>query len=169
VEVSTRHRQVRQMFEQDPDQLKRIMLRAAFRMAALDLSMGLASSRSVVCESPQDDLLEPHQDRQCELREEVLTGGHRCHMPLAQDAARGGTTLSACEGCNYPELWQRCASLDLKGTTGFNDDQGALFRQAHLLCRLDGQVVDPEECPTRDCFSPSLMTRIISLDYKHTR
>jgi hypothetical protein len=169
VEVSTRHRQVRQMFEQDPDQLKRIMLRAAFRMAALDLSMGLASSRSVVCESPQDDLLEPHQDRQCELREEVLTGGHRCHMPLAQDAARGGTTLSACEGCNYPELWQRCASLDLKGTTGFNDDQDTLFRQAHLLCRLDGQVVDPEECPTRDCFSPSLMTRIISLDYKHTR
>jgi hypothetical protein len=169
VEVNVRHRQVRQMFEQDPDQLKRIMLRAAFRMAALDLSMGMASSRSVICGSPRDDLLEPHQDRQCELREEVVTGGHRCRAPLSQDAARGGTTLSACEGCNYPEIWQRCASLELKGTTGFTNERDALLRQAHLLCRLDSKVVDPEECLTRDCFSPSLMTRIISLDYRHTR
>jgi hypothetical protein len=169
VEVGIRHRQLRHLVQDDPDQLKRTLLRAAFRMAAWDLNMGLSASRTVVCESPREDLIEPHQDRQCELIESLPGGGHRCRQPLAQDPARGGTSLSACDGCTFPEIWVRCANLDLKGTTGFTDDSGELRRQAFMLCRLTEQMVEFEDCPGRECFSPSLLTRIIPLDYKHTR
>jgi hypothetical protein len=169
VEVRSHHRALRELFETDPEQVKKILLRAAFRMAVRDLNAGLVASRTVECESPREDLLEPHQDRYCELREELPGIGYRCRQPLPQDATRGGTTLSACARCNLPEVWERCSNLKLEGTTGFQDDEERLHRRAHLMCRLTEKIVPAEECLSKDCFSPSVITRVIALDHIHTR
>lgn len=169
VEVRARDRDVRALLENDPEQLKAMLLRAAYRMAVRDLTAGLQGSRTVTCESCRQDLIEPHQDRQCELREELPTGGHRCRQPLAQDRARGGTTLAACAGCNFPEIWMRCNELKLEGTIGTVEENDVTQRRAHMMCRVTQKIVDVGECLHLDCFSPTVITRIIEIEVQRTR
>jgi len=167
VEVAVASREVRNLLDQDPEQLKKILLRAAYRTAVMDIRAGALASRVIKCDAPREDLVEPHQDRYCELREELPGIGFRCRQPLPQDGSRGGTTLAACSGCNFPEIWERCRSLKLEGTVGTVDE--VLHRQAHMLCSMTGSIADVGECLGRECFSPSLVTRIIAVDQRRTR
>jgi hypothetical protein len=152
----------------DPARLQKMLLRAGFRAAVSDLLVGAMGPRRTTCESPRRDLLEPHQDRQCELRQELPGGARRCRQPMPQDRTRGSTTPSACDDCDLPEIWERCSCLKLEGTVGFFDPDGGLHRRAHTVCRLTGEAVDLANCPRKDCFSPSTITRIIAVDAGRT-
>ena len=169
IEVGVTHKEIRALLNNDPAQLKKMLLRAAFDMAVLDLNKGIAGSRTVICQSAREDLLEPHQDRTCDLRQELPGGSYRCRRPLQQDAARGSTTLSACSECNFPEIWERCSNLDLQGTIGVIGEEGRLHRRAHVLCRLTRKTPDTDECQRLECFSPSLVTRVVAVDARRTR
>ncbi len=169
IEVLLGQSGVRELFRASPETLKRVLLRAGFRIAITDLLRGILGSRTIVCHDPVQDLLEPHQDRQCELRQEATGDSYRCRQPLAQDTSRGATNPSACGDCDFPEIWERCANLKLEGTIGIVDQAGRLHRRAHTVCRLSGQVVPLGECPRQECFSPSVITRVIAVDAGRTR
>jgi len=169
IEVSATQRDVRSLLQNNPDQLKKILLRAAYRAAVVDVRAGVMASGVTTCDSPREDLIELHQDRYCELREEQPSIGFRCRHSLAQDQTHGGTSLPACSGCNFPEVWERCSNLKLEGTIGTVDEDGVLRRRAHMLCTVTQGIVDPGECLGRECFSPCVITRVIALDHDRTR
>ena len=169
VEVDARHREVRTLLREDAEEVKKLLLRAAYRMAVRDVVAGLHATRTVVCDSPRQDLIEPHQDRYCELREEVPGGRFRCRVPMEQDRRRGATTLSACAQCDFPEIWQRCDHLNLEGTVGVVGDDGVLRRRAQMVCRLERKRPEVENCPQRECFSPSVITRVTEVETGRTR
>ncbi len=169
IEIDTRHAEIRSLLKDAPEELHRVLLRAAFRTAIADLMVGATGSRTVVCKSPEDDLFGPHRDRHCELRQDGPGGGCRCRSPMQQDATRGTSNPSACDGCDFPEIWMRCSNLKLEGTIGFFDRDGGLRRRAHTICRLTGGVADTENCPREDCFSPSTITRVIPVHEGRTR
>ncbi len=169
VEVYSRHPEARPLLDSEPERLQKVLLRAGFRTAIADLNSGSMGNRTVACASPRIDLLEPHQDRQCDVRQELPDGGYRCRQPMPQDGTRGATNPSACESCGFPEIWQRCSSLKLEGTVGFFDHEGTLHRRAHSVCRLTGSPADVENCLRLECFSPSTITRIIATQPGRTR
>lgn len=169
VEVGTHHRLVRNLLREDAEQVKKMLLRAAYRTAVSDLLAGRMTSRTIICDSPREDLIAPHQDRLCELREEMPGGGYRCRRPMQQDRTRGATTLAACARCNFPEIFQRCSSLQLEGTIGIVGENGVLRRSAHMVCAVSGTVADIEQCLSKPCFSPCTITEITAVDYGRTR
>jgi hypothetical protein len=169
IEIDTRHTEVRILLKDAPEELRKVLLRAAFRTAIADLMVGSTGSRTVVCKSPREDLFGPHQDRHCELRQDAPGGRCRCRSPMQQDATRGTSNPSACDGCDFPEIWMRCSNLKLEGTIGFFDREGALHRRAHTICRLTGRVADTDNCPREDCFSPTTITRVIPVYEGRTR
>ncbi|MBN1459255.1 MAG: hypothetical protein JXA57_06950, partial [Armatimonadetes bacterium] len=163
VEVSAFHRDTRELLARESGTVRKALLRAAFRMAIADLMMGAVGKRNVVCDSPREDLLEPNQDRQCDLRLKSTGGGYRCRDSLPQDATQGTTTPAACETCTFPEVWERCRDLKLEGTIGIIDHQGRLHRRAHMICRMTGSAVDTDQCLSKDCFAPVTITRVIEV------
>jgi hypothetical protein len=163
IEVSASHRDIRGLLERDSSSLQNILLRATFRMAIADLMVGAVGRRSVVCDSPREDLLEANQDRQCDLRLKSTSGGYRCRDSMPQDPTQGTTTPTACETCTFPEIWERCGHLKLGGTMGIIDHEGRLHRRAHMVCRLTSLAVQTQECLRKDCFSPVTITRVIEV------
>lgn len=163
VEVSVSHRDIRELLARDSATVRSVLLRAAFRLAIADLMVGAVGQRSIVCDSPREDLLEPNQDRQCDLRLTSTGGGYRCRDSLPQDATQGTTTPAACETCTFPEVWERCRDLKLEGTIGVIDHEGRLHRRAHMICRLTGSAVEADQCLTQECFSPITITRVIEV------
>ncbi|HUU53723.1 MAG TPA: hypothetical protein VMY87_02295, partial [Armatimonadota bacterium] len=113
IEIDTRRTEVRSILKDAPEELRRVLLRAAFRTAIADLMVGSTGSRTVVCKSPEDDLFGPHRDRHCELRQDGPGDRCRCRSSMQQDATRGASNPSACDGCDFPEIWMRCSNLKL--------------------------------------------------------